>query len=881
MPKHQILEEEKKIKPPILFIDTNSGIKNTLLNVLAEETLVQGKLYAMSSKEVPPGVEKISPLSIHFLDKISDKLKYAVIFLDEEPQKKKVLSIIEKLSVHQTRVVLIIPYRIIERFIDVLLKVKEEKNVVVGMVGDVFGKSNPSSPISKIIKNALVNKEFLLSGNELLSIYPISDSDVVIGIQQILFGRRDPSPFYNLFYDHPQTLISLSHLLKRQEPELSIQFKNVDIGLTPEKTQREKDRYIRDRTTVKPQFLSHVFAGFEKSVVAFENETEEVGSLSKKKTKIFKKSSRFSIILRGFKYLIIAAILYVGLSIGGFLFSVLIFKNGISELSSGHIKKAQQLLITSNKLESITKNTVFLLSVLPSNLTHGKLEEELRAYDDLSYVAQGAIPFISKIQTKNPKLSKSELGDITSSVLRLYFILERSNASELKSIITSSSYKNSSALLPLLPVIPSVLGYDSLKNYLLLFQNNAELRPTGGFIGSVGYMSIKNGEMTDLNIQDVYDLDGQLKGHIEPSYVVRRYLQPHLYLRDSNFAIDFAETASTSAFIYNAEGGKKVDGVIAIDTEVLKKILQITGPIKIDGVGKVDSSNVVGLLENTIQSNFFPGSTNKKDTLKTLFNKITVILDSEKSKQLALYKSMPSLFAQKHILFSFASPSLQKAFVGAGYAGSLSDLRVQGHMLKDFLSLNEANIGVNKENRFVTRNVTYSAFLRPSVLNSEVSVSFKNEGKDPYKTYLRFVVPIDSKLLNISIDGADQKIVQAVTNPAVYEKKNFIPPTGLEVDQAISNDKKIIGFILTIPPVSENRIRVLYENTKIIPVDDLLTYSLLYIKQPGTLPYPLVIQLQTGDSYNIKNGDGSSPVLYDGNIATDKEISAKITRVKQ
>lgn len=880
MPKHLVLEEEKKVIPPILLIDTNPGIRNTLLNLLANELSSQGKLYALSSKEVPVGVERISPLSIHLLDKLSDQLKYAVIFLDEESQKKKVLSIIEKLSVQKTRIVIIIPYRVIERFIDILLRVKDEKQVIVGMVGDVFGKSNLSSPLSKIIQNALVHKEILLSGNELLSVYPILDRDVIQGIQFLLF-TKNVSPFYNLFYEHPETLISLSHLMKRHEPELSIQFKNIDLGLASEKTQMEKDKYIKDRTTVKPIFLSHVLLGFEKSVEVFDSHIEYT-SQSKKKLKVFKERSKFSGAWRFVRYAVMAFMLYAIITLLLFLGSIVLLKEGVAKLSSGNTKEAERFLTISSKLYMVTRNTIFLFSIFPSNLTHGKLDDELKSYEGLSKVAIEVIPIIKKAQTANPTLDKKELENLTASVLKLYFILERNNIPQLKPFVSSEAFKKSSSLFSVLQIAPTFMGYDSPKHYLILFQNDSELRPTGGFIGSVGYATVQNGEVVDLTIQDVYDLDGQLKGHIEPPYIIRRFLQPHLYLRDSNFAPDFAETASTAALLYNLESGKKIDGVIAIDTQVLKKVLSVTGPIKISESEVVNSTNVVTLLEGTIQKDFFPGSTKKKETLRTLLNKITVIFETDKAKQLSLLKSLPSLLSEKHILLSFASPSIQKVFVGASLAGSMSDLRIEAHTLRDFLSVNEANIGVNKANKHITRKITYSAFLKPTVLNSDVLLEYTNKGEDPYMAYIRLIIPKDSRVLSIRIDGADQKIVPAITNPATYEKKNFKAPIGaLEVDQVTDLNYHTVGFVTTIPVNTTSRIRVLYENTRIVPVEDIFTYSLLFIKQPGTLSYPLTVQLQTEGNYTIKNKDGTSPILYDDNIFQDREIKTNVTRVKK
>ena len=113
----------------------------------------------------------------------------------------------------------------------------------------------------------------------------------------------------------------------------------------------------------------------------------------------------------------------------------------------------------------------------------------------------------------------------------------------------------------------------------------------------------------------------------------------------------------------------------------------------------------------------------------------------------------------------------------------------------------------------------------------------------------------------------------------MYEKKGFRPPAGLEVDQEKDNGKKYIGFIIEVSPNSEKRVRVLYENLLDTSQHDFSKYSLLFIKQPGTLYYPFSALLQTDGTYTVKNST-STPFLYDGQIKGDKEISADLLRAK-
>ena len=85
-------------------------------------------------------------------------------------------------------------------------------------------------------------------------------------------------------------------------------------------------------------------------------------------------------------------------------------------------------------------------------------------------------------------------------------------------------------------ILPEFLGTDGKRReYLVLLQNEAELRPGGGFIGSLGFLSFEGGYLLNFEVKDVYEADGQLKGHVEPPEEIKTYLgEAGWYLRDAN-----------------------------------------------------------------------------------------------------------------------------------------------------------------------------------------------------------------------------------------------------------------------------------------------------------------------------------------------------------
>lgn len=100
-----------------------------------------------------------------------------------------------------------------------------------------------------------------------------------------------------------------------------------------------------------------------------------------------------------------------------------------------------------------------------------------------------------------------------------------------------------------LSLVPDLVGLYRKQTYLVLLQNNMELRPTGGFIGSFALLTFNKGQLLDFEVRDVYSTDGQLKGHVEPPTELKEHLgEAGWYLRDSNWDPDFPTSAARAAW---------------------------------------------------------------------------------------------------------------------------------------------------------------------------------------------------------------------------------------------------------------------------------------------------------------------------------------------
>jgi hypothetical protein len=134
-------------------------------------------------------------------------------------------------------------------------------------------------------------------------------------------------------------------------------------------------------------------------------------------------------------------------------------------------------------------------------------------------------------------------------------------------------------------VLPGILGWGGQKRYLVLAEDPAELRPTGGFIGTYGIVAFEGGRLVERTFHGIDSLDSQpglpyvkppapLQGHLLGKYPWQ--------LADANWSPDFPTSALQAQRFYTLESGDAdVDGVIALTTYAIDRLLEVTGPVTV------------------------------------------------------------------------------------------------------------------------------------------------------------------------------------------------------------------------------------------------------------------------------------------------------------
>jgi hypothetical protein len=381
-------------------------------------------------------------------------------------------------------------------------------------------------------------------------------------------------------------------------------------------------------------------------------------------------------------------------------------------------------------------------------------------------------------------------------------------------------------------LLPEFLGLDGKsREYMILFQNESELRPTGGFIGSYGFMSFQGGKLVKFEVKDVYEADGQLDGHVEPPWEIKTHLnEANWYMRDANWKADFVKTSADIQWFLEKEVGKKVDGVIGIDLAVAKSILGVIGEVYVpDFDEKITADNLYEQAEFYAETKFFPGSVQKASFLgglgQQMFEKIKN-LDTEKS--LLLVDSMFDLLGKNEIQIAVNNSGLSKKINNLGWDGKIYNGGcLEESCIPDYWYIVEANLGVNKANYFINRGMEEVIEITASNLNRTIKVNYENTAKNSnwpggdYKNYVRIYLPKNVELSQISVsDGYDTSVKKVYSNSEINIK---------EVD-----GKKEVGFLVTVPVLKKRILEIKYSSNLDLGEGKEFTYMKYIQKQPGT-----------------------------------------------
>ena len=222
--------------------------------------------------------------------------------------------------------------------------------------------------------------------------------------------------------------------------------------------------------------------------------------------------------------------------------------------------------------------------------------------------------------------------------------------------------------------LPELLGIDGRQTYVILLQNPMELRSTGGWLSSVGIVGIEQGQVRTLEVHDVYEIEGQTDETVAPPASMRDALGIEEWtLSLSNWSPDFPQSAESAEYFINL-GGTVVaaDGVIAIDLEFIRDLIDVWGSIQVPGEEEPVTSDSLYDTVIEIHRQFTPGDTDKPVFLSNLANELLAeIFTSSKETRPAVAEKVASNLDEKHILAYFHNTSVREILDNKGWGGHI------------------------------------------------------------------------------------------------------------------------------------------------------------------------------------------------------------------
>jgi hypothetical protein len=340
------------------------------------------------------------------------------------------------------------------------------------------------------------------------------------------------------------------------------------------------------------------------------------------------------------------------------------------------------------------------------------------------------------------------------------------------------------------PAFPDLLGMRSPVTYLVLFQNNHELRGTGGFISAVGELTLSRGRISNLDTTDGYNIYSKEVEYAAAPEAMQKYLKTEiLVFRDANWSPDLPTSARTARHLYEQVRDAKINGVVTVDLNAVELIIDAMGGVEVQGVeGKVTGANVVDIIkqlwdnplstEANVQDNWQEWYAQRKDFVPVLAAAMLERMTSRQFSFFSLVSAGTRSLDERSIQIWMDNPQANTQFGQLGWNGALHT-----EAGEDYLGLVDTNVGFNKVNAAVTREVDYKLTWpngADKAAQAVVTITYTHPitqpdpGCDPtprygksyddmiarcYFNYVRLYVPRNSRL--ISIDGVEEDSISS------------------------------------------------------------------------------------------------------------------------
>lgn len=414
------------------------------------------------------------------------------------------------------------------------------------------------------------------------------------------------------------------------------------------------------------------------------------------------------------------------------------------------------------------------------------------------------------------------------------------------------------------------------RNILVLFQNNSELRGSGGFLGSYAVLRTENGQIKKIDFQtNIYKLDTSFlqKTKIAAPQEFANLANGMWSLRDSNYAADGPESFTKVLEFYQLESGEALDGVIALDTTLVNDLLALAGPIEMPAYGlTISDQNFLKDVEYQVERGYFLSPNGKTenepkkilaDMMPLLFAKITNA--AKKGQGMELIKLLEKEISSKHLIFYSTDSNIHAYLSKQNWSAEIKS----GNY--DYLLSHSTNIGGGKSSLNVTEEVDDTISITPDgFVNHAVTIKRSHSGDGNWPdaaniNLMRMFLPVGSKINNFSAVSGNfwpQMQKSHAINPVYY--------TGSEAGK-----DKISFWMNTAPKSSSEATFHIASSYQIDLKRDDPEYILLIQKEAGTMPAHYQLTVNLPPNLEFINSSSQKPI-HSVNLNFDLNKDKKI-----
>ncbi len=551
--------------------------------------------------------------------------------------------------------------------------------------------------------------------------------------------------------------------------------------------------------------------------------------------------------------------------LGGLVLNILEGLPGDNKVSSGtHLIKVGEHLTSVGQTLVSAINDLSLLNFF--NLTDLPIDAELTDYssdlpvsddacltDSIFQSKQKLTQSLNKVRLAIQESKKVEVSVLPEDIQEKAALLKKELPDLKKMLLQAIDF--SSALL-------EILGHDNPRQYLLVFQNNSEIRATGGFIGTYGLIQFDQGKMKRLLVDGVFNPDGQLHEKIIPPQPIQK-ISTAWSMHDANWFPDFPSSAKKIQWFYEKAGGVTTDGVWAFTPVIVERLLELTGPIHMPEYGiELNSQNFVEIMQYKVEVDYDKRLNRPKkilaDFTPLFLNALSDLSLNDKTKAIQI---IFNALKEKHLLFYFNDSELEDLIIDQGWSG---ELKTTEH---DYLSVVSSNINGYKTDRMIDESISLTSQIETdgSILNTLTITRQHLGGNEEYdwwnqvnSNYLRVYVPEGSELVS-----ARGQTIEPYNPPIDYQENGFQEDPlvaqierEMEIDDKTGtyifkeNNKTVFGNWVYVSPGRKAVVTYKYRLPfKIDLTESSNNYSILIQKQAGSLGSDFSYQLDYLDEF--------------------------------